>query len=111
VLTASESSILGQGVVLVSSSGSLSYLCVIFSLQNSLYQNLNKNYNILYLEHLIYCLYVCTCVFLLHQESFDMILVNNSSFYDGGVTVGIRAILKLSARYRTLKMTNNVFLR
>jgi hypothetical protein len=27
-----------------------------------------------------------TCVFLLHQESFDMILVNNSSFYDGGIT-------------------------
>jgi hypothetical protein len=28
---------------------------------------------------------VRTCVFLLHQESFDTILVNNPSFYDGGV--------------------------
>jgi hypothetical protein len=26
-----------------------------------------------------------TYVFLLHQESFDMILINNPSFYDGGV--------------------------
>jgi hypothetical protein len=51
---------------------------------------------------------VCTCVFLLRQESFDMILVNYSSFYDGGVTVGIRPMLKLSAR--TLKMTNNIFM-
>jgi hypothetical protein len=32
---------------------------------------------------------VCTCVFLLHQEFFDMILVNNPSFYDGGVTVHV----------------------
>jgi hypothetical protein len=40
---------------------------------------------------------VCTCVFLLRQESFDMILVNKSSFYDVGVTVGIRAMPKLSA--------------
>jgi hypothetical protein len=30
---------------------------------------------------------VCTCVFLLHQESLDMILVNNLSFYDGGITL------------------------
>jgi hypothetical protein len=30
---------------------------------------------------------VCTYVFLLHQESFDMILVNNPSFHDRGVTV------------------------
>jgi hypothetical protein len=29
---------------------------------------------------------VYMCVFLLRQESFDMILVNNPSFYDGGVT-------------------------
>jgi hypothetical protein len=29
---------------------------------------------------------VCTCVFLLRQESFDMILVNNLPFYDEGVT-------------------------
>jgi hypothetical protein len=31
---------------------------------------------------------VCMCVlvyFFLHQEFFDMILVNNLSFYDGGV--------------------------
>jgi hypothetical protein len=25
---------------------------------------------------------MCTCVFLLHHGSFDMILVNNPSFYD-----------------------------
>jgi hypothetical protein len=42
-----------------------------------------KTCNILYWEHLIYGLYVCTCVFLLQQESFDMILVNNPSFAMG----------------------------
>jgi hypothetical protein len=52
-----------------------------------MYWNLKKKYNILYTEHLIHGLYVCICVFLFHQESFDMILVNNSSFYDGGVTM------------------------
>jgi hypothetical protein len=31
---------------------------------------------------------MCTCEFLLHQESFDMILDNNLSFYDGGITQG-----------------------
>jgi hypothetical protein len=31
---------------------------------------------------------VCTCVFLIRQESFDKILVNNPSFHDGGVTIG-----------------------
>jgi hypothetical protein len=76
-----------QGVALVSSSVSLPHLRVIFHCKTLLYINLNKNYNILYLEYLIYGLYVCTCVFLLHQEYFDMILVNNSSFYDGGVTL------------------------
>jgi hypothetical protein len=30
---------------------------------------------------------MCTCVFLLCQESFNMILFNNPSFYDGGVTI------------------------
>jgi hypothetical protein len=69
-----------------------------FHCKTLLYQNLNKNCNILYSGHLIYGLYVCTCVFLLHEESFDMIMVNNPSFYDGGVTVGIRAMSKLSAR-------------
>jgi hypothetical protein len=39
-----------------------------------------------------------------------MILVNNPSFYDGGVTADIRVVLKLSARQRTLKMINNVFM-
>jgi hypothetical protein len=29
---------------------------------------------------------MCTCVFLLRQESFAMILINNLIFYDGGVT-------------------------
>jgi hypothetical protein len=51
-----------------------------------MYENLNQIGNIFYSEHLIYGLYVCTCVFLLHQESFDMILDNNMPFYDGGVT-------------------------
>jgi hypothetical protein len=54
-----------------------------------LYQNLNQIYNILYLEHLIHNLYVCTCVFLLPQEYSNMILVNYPSFYDESVTVGI----------------------
>jgi hypothetical protein len=36
-----------------------------------------------------YGLYVYTCVFLLHHESFDMILVNNPSLYDGGVIVSV----------------------
>jgi hypothetical protein len=54
-----------------------------------LYQNLNQICNILYSKHLIYGLYVCACVILLCQESFDMILVNNLSFYDGGVTSAI----------------------
>jgi hypothetical protein len=48
-------------------------------------------------KHLIYDLYVCTCVFLLRQDSFNMVLVNKPPFYDGGVIVGIRAMLKLSA--------------
>jgi hypothetical protein len=39
-----------------------------------------------------------------------MTLVNNPSFYDGGVTVGIRAMSKLSARYRILKITYNIFM-
>jgi hypothetical protein len=98
VLTASEVGILGQGVALVLSSVSLPHPRVIFCCKTLLYQNLNKIYNILYSDHLIYGLYVCTYAFLLHQESFDMILVNNPSLYDGGVTVGIRAMSKLSAR-------------
>jgi hypothetical protein len=85
-LTTSEGGILGQGVALVSSSVSLSHLHIIFHCKTLLYKNLNQNCNILYLEHLIYGLHVCTCVFLLRQESFNMILVNNPSFYDGGVT-------------------------
>jgi hypothetical protein len=55
-----------------------------------MYQNLNQICNILYLDNLIYNLYVCTCIFLLRQESFDMILDNNPSFYDGGVIPGIQ---------------------
>jgi hypothetical protein len=97
VLTTSKGGTLGKSLSLVSLSVLLLHLHVIFLLQTLLYQNLNQNCNILYSEHLIYDLYVYTCVFLLHQESFDMILVNNSSFYDRGVTVGIRAMLKLSA--------------
>jgi hypothetical protein len=68
-----------------------------FCCKTLLYQNLNQNYNILYLERLIYDLYMCNCVFLLRQEFFDMVMINNQSFYDGGVTVDIRAILKLNA--------------
>jgi hypothetical protein len=83
VLTTFEGGILGQGVTLISLSISLSHLRATFHCKTLLYQNLNKNCNILYSEHLIYGLYVCTCVFLLHQESFDMILVNNPSLYDG----------------------------
>jgi hypothetical protein len=74
-----------------------------FPLQTLLYRYFNKNCNILYLEHLIYGLYVCTCVFLLRQKSFDMILVNNPSSYDGGVTVGIRARFKVKCTLTNLK--------
>jgi hypothetical protein len=35
---------------------------------------------------------------LLRQKSFDIILVNNPSFYDGSVIVDIRAMSKLSVR-------------
>jgi hypothetical protein len=56
-----------------------------FRCKTLLYQNLNQNCNILYSDHLIYGLYVCASLFLLRQESFDMILVNNISFYDGGI--------------------------
>jgi hypothetical protein len=83
VFIASGGGILGQGVALLSSSvpftllrlGSTAKLCCI------------EICNILNSEQLIYDLYVCTCVFLLYQESFDMILDNNLSFYDGGITV------------------------
>jgi hypothetical protein len=88
VLIASDGGILGQGVAPVSLSVSLPNLCVIILLQTLLHQNLNQICNILYAEHLIYSLYVCTYVFLICQESFDMILVNNPSFYDGGITQG-----------------------
>jgi hypothetical protein len=45
---------------------------------------------------------VCTCVFLLHQESFDIILVNNTLFYDGGVTVVVLLVAKTSSREQGL---------
>jgi hypothetical protein len=67
-----------------------------FRCKTLLYQNLNQNYNILYLEHLIYDLSVRICVFFLHQESFDMILVNNPSFYDEGLT-GARSMSRPAA--------------
>jgi hypothetical protein len=97
VLTTTESGILGQGVALVSPSVSLSRLHVHFHCKTLLYRNLNQNCNILYSEPLIYSLHVCTCVFLLCQKSFDMILINNSSFFDGGVTGGIPC--KILRRY------------
>jgi hypothetical protein len=90
VLIASEGGTLGQGVALISSSISLPYLRVIFHCKTPYIEILKQICNILHSEHLIYYLHVCTYVFLLHQESFDMILVNNPSFYDWGVTTGIR---------------------
>jgi hypothetical protein len=88
-LTASEGDILGQDII---------FFCIvecitstsIFTLRckTLLYRNLNQLCNILILEHLIYGLYVCICVFLLHQKSFDMILENIPSLYDGGVIAG-----------------------
>jgi hypothetical protein len=86
MLTAFEDGILGQCVALVSWSVSLLHLRVIFHCKTLMYRNLNQNYNILYLKHLIYNLYVYTCVFLLHQKSFNIILINNPSFSDGDVT-------------------------
>jgi hypothetical protein len=64
----------------VSSSVSHPLLHLFFRYKTMLYRNLNQIFHNLNLEHLYYDLYVCTCVFLLHQESFDMILVNNLSF-------------------------------
>jgi hypothetical protein len=93
-LTSSEGSILGQGVAHVSLSVSLLHLHVLFHSKTLLYHNLNQNCNILYSEHLIHDLYVCTCVFFFCQEFFDMILVNGPSFYEGGVTIGIRTMSK-----------------
>jgi hypothetical protein len=68
-----------------------------FRCKTIFYQNLNQICNILNLEQLIYGLYVCTCLFLLHQEPFDMILDNSPSFYIGSITASIRAMSKLSA--------------
>jgi hypothetical protein len=61
VLTTSEGGILGQDVALSSLSVSLLHLRAHFYCKTLLYQNLNKNCNILYLEHLIYglCVYLC----------------------------------------------------
>jgi hypothetical protein len=78
--------ILGQGVVLLLSSVSLSHLHVPFHCKTLLYRNLNQKLKHFIFRALNYGFYVCTCVFLLHQESFDMILVNNPSFYNEGVT-------------------------
>jgi hypothetical protein len=43
------------------------------------------------------CMYELMYSCLIKNPS-DMILVNNLSFYDRGVTIGIRAISKLSTR-------------
>jgi hypothetical protein len=40
-----------------------------------------------YSEQLVYGLYMCTREFSLRRESFNMILYNNPSFYDGDVTM------------------------
>jgi hypothetical protein len=63
VLFSSEGGILGQGVALISSSVSLSNLHLLSTAKTLLYQNLNQICNILNLVHVIYGLYVCTCVF------------------------------------------------
>jgi hypothetical protein len=83
VLTASEGGIFEQGVALVSLSVSLPHLCITFRCKTLLYQNLNQNCNILYSKHLNYSLYVCTYVFLLRQEPFDMIMVTTHHFMMG----------------------------
>jgi hypothetical protein len=41
-----------------------------------MYRKMNQIYNILYSEHLIYSLYMCTYEFSLHRESFNVILYN-----------------------------------
>jgi hypothetical protein len=66
VLTASEGGILGQSVALILSSVFDSASMCNFHCKTLLYRNLNHNCNILYSKHLIYGLYVCTCVFLVH---------------------------------------------
>jgi hypothetical protein len=81
VLTISKGGTVGQGVAFLLSSVALPHLRVLFCCKTLLYQN--QNYNILHPEHLIYGLYVCTYIFLLHQESFNMILVNNPSYQMG----------------------------
>jgi hypothetical protein len=50
VLTASEGGILGQAVVLVLSSVSLSHLCVTFPLQNSVVSKLEQKTVIFYIQ-------------------------------------------------------------
>jgi hypothetical protein len=82
-LTISMGGTIGQGVTLLLSSVALPHPRVLFCCKTLLYQNLNQNYNILHPYHLIYGVYVCTCIFLLRQESFDMILVNNLSYQMG----------------------------
>jgi hypothetical protein len=99
VLTSFEGGILGQCVACVSSSVSLLHPRVHFRCKTLLYQIMNQNCNILYSDHLIYDLYAYTCIFLLHQESFDMILVNNPSFYDGGVTIFSRQLSPLDIAF------------
>jgi hypothetical protein len=42
---------------------------------------------------------MCTCVFLLCQESFDMILVNNSYFYDGVLQPLHQAVVRTFSFY------------
>jgi hypothetical protein len=73
-------------------------ICVLFRCKNSIASKLEPKIVIsLYSEHLIYGLYMCTCVFFLHQESFDMILVNTHHFMIGvlqGVTSTPNPILR-----------------
>jgi hypothetical protein len=74
-----------------------------------MYQNLNQIYNILYSEHLIYDLYVCTYVFLLHHKSFDIILHNNLSFYDEGVTkVGMSMVFRKMINHHSCQFSKGI---
>jgi hypothetical protein len=91
VLTTSAGGILGQCVALVSLSVIASASTFTFLLQNYMYPNLNQIYNILYLEHAIDGLYVCNYVFLLRQESFDMIWITTRHFMIGMLLISSQA--------------------
>jgi hypothetical protein len=53
---------------------------------------------------------VCTCVFLLSQESFDMILVNSTSFYVGCYKYikGLDAFIDFAKKYMLDNVRGNL---